>query len=55
MRCWKCGAQNPKDRDYCRKCGAELIHPNFDENELPEEENYDEEEYGENESEEDEY
>ena len=49
MRCWKCGTQNSEDREFCRKCGAELLHRDFDENELPETEDY-EEEYDEDES-----
>ncbi|MEO0094056.1 MAG: zinc-ribbon domain-containing protein [candidate division WOR-3 bacterium] len=55
MRCWKCGAQNPEDREFCRKCGAELSYRNLDENELPESEEYYDEDYGEDEFEEDEY
>jgi len=53
MRCWKCGAQNPDEREYCRKCGAELSYRDFNDNELPEAEEYEED--FEEEQEEDEY
>ena len=58
MRCWKCGIQNPEDRELCRRCGAALAHRNFDESDPTDTDNYDEEfeeEYNDNEFEDDEY
>jgi uncharacterized membrane protein YvbJ len=54
MRCWKCGCQNSEEREFCRKCGAELARREFDENELPGTEELDEE-FDDDESEDDEY
>jgi hypothetical protein len=45
--------QNPEDREFCRRCGAELSNRDFDENESTKSDEY-EEEYDEDEYEEDE-
>jgi uncharacterized membrane protein YvbJ len=58
MRCWKCGIQNPEDREICRRCGAALSRRNLDESDPTDIENYEEEfeeEYNETELEDDEY
>ena len=56
MRCWKCGTQNSEDQERCRRCGAELIGRDFNDNELAQSDDVeDEEEFDEDESEDDEY
>jgi len=58
MRCWKCGTQNPDDREFCRRCNAELSRKKFDESEPTELETYEEgleDEFNEDELEDDEY
>jgi ribosomal protein L40E len=31
MKCWNCGAQNPKTAKVCKKCGSDLTQPKSEE------------------------